>query len=44
MCPVCGQKLLRLLSTTTVEDLPVYCKRCHQESIVNIPPEPVPRA
>lgn len=44
MCPVCGQKLLRLTSTTTAKDLPVYCKRCRQESIVNILPEPVPRA
>lgn len=45
MCPKCGkQKLLRLTPATEVKDLPVYCKRCCQESIVNISPEPAPRA
>lgn len=45
MCPKCGkQKLLRLTETTTAKDLPVYCKRCGQESVVNISPEPAPRA
>lgn len=45
MCPKCGvQKLLRLAPTTEVKDLPVYCKHCKQESIVNILPEPEPRA
>ncbi|MBE6959951.1 MAG: hypothetical protein E7448_04425 [Ruminococcaceae bacterium] len=42
MCPICGKKLLRLTSTTTAKDLPVFCKHCHQESIVNILPEPEP--
>lgn len=37
-CPVCGtQKILRILPSTVVKDLPVYCKRCKQESVVNIP-------
>lgn len=37
MCPACGQfKVLRLLPNTQAKNLPVYCKRCHKESIVNI--------
>ncbi|HIT31669.1 MAG TPA: conjugal transfer protein [Candidatus Enterenecus stercoripullorum] len=37
MCPACGrQKVLRLRPGTQAKDLPVYCKRCGQESIVNI--------
>lgn len=37
LCPVCGKhKVLRLTPGTTAKDLPVYCKRCGQESIVNI--------
>lgn len=40
MCPNCNQfKLLRLLPSTTAQDLLVYCRRCHTESLVNIPPE-----
>ena len=42
ICPVCGKgKLIKLLPTTTVHDLPCRCKRCGQESLVNIDaPEP----
>lgn len=42
ICPVCGKgKLLKLLPTTSVRNLPIKCKRCGQESIVNIKaPEP----
>lgn len=36
ICPICRKKLLRLLPTTTAEDMPVFCKRCHNESIVSI--------
>lgn len=37
MCPVCGKKkVLRLMPETTAKDLPVYCPRCGQESIVTI--------
>ena len=37
LCPVCGkQKVLRLTPGTTAKDLPVYCKLCRQESIVDI--------
>lgn len=44
MCPACGKhKVLRLTPTTVAKDLPVYCKRCGKESIVNIPnQEPAP--
>ena len=44
ICPVCGrQRVLHVLPTTAVKDLPVFCKRCRVESVVNIPtkvPEP----
>lgn len=42
ICPVCGKgKLLKVLPTTTVHNLPRPCKRCGQETVVNIEaPEP----
>lgn len=44
ICPVCNrQRIMRVLPTTKVKNLPVYCKVCHSETIVNIPsqePEP----
>ena len=41
VCPFCGSKLpLRLLPETRLKDLPVYCKRCKKETIVNTEPEP----
>lgn len=45
MCPVCGKgKLQKVLPTTTAHDLPKQCKRCGQETIVNIEaPEPASR-
>ncbi len=37
MCPRCGRgKVLRLHPSTRAKDLPVYCKVCQTESIVNI--------
>lgn len=43
MCPKCGRgKVIKLLPTTVVKDLEVYCKICKQPSIVNIPAEPAP--
>lgn len=45
MCPACGKmKLARVLPTTSVKDLALYCKHCGKESVVNILPEPEPRA
>lgn len=43
LCPVCGKHpVLWLLPTTVVKDLPVKCKRCRQESVLNISTEPAP--
>lgn len=43
LCPACGKHtVLWLLPTTEVKDLPVKCKRCGIESVVNILPEPAP--
>lgn len=37
LCPACGKHtVLFLLPTTEVKDLPVLCKRCGKESVVNI--------
>lgn len=42
ICPVCEKgKLLKLLPETTIRNLPCKCKRCGQETIVNIE-APVP--
>jgi ribosomal protein L37E len=39
-CPVCGwQRLMRLLPETRATRLPVWCRRCKRESIVDIKPE-----
>lgn len=42
MCPVCHKgKLIKLLPTTTVHDLPCKCKKCGQISKIHIEaPEP----
>ena len=40
VCPGCGKKLIKLLPSTVVQDLPMYCRFCKQEAIVNIPPKP----
>lgn len=37
MCPVCRKgKILRVTPETEARNLPVFCRRCSQESIVNI--------
>ena len=44
-CPVCGKgTVLFFRVDTLVKNLPVKCKLCGRESIVNIPPAPEPRA
>lgn len=45
VCPVCKRgKLLKLLPTTIIRDLPVKCKRCGQISKLNTAvPEPESR-
>ena len=42
ICPMCGKgKILKVNPDTTVHHLPRPCKRCGQETIVNIEaPEP----
>ena len=42
ICPVCHKgKLLRVRPSTSIRNLPCLCKRCRQETIVNIEaPEP----
>lgn len=45
LCPVCGKHtVLWLLPSTRVKDLPVKCKRCGRESVLNISTEPEPNA
>lgn len=37
LCPKCGgSKVLRIYPDTEGQRIQVYCKRCRQESIVNI--------
>jgi len=37
LCPACGRhKVLRVTPETWAENLPVYCKHCGRESIVDI--------
>jgi len=37
-CPICRQnrKLLRVEPETQATNLPVYCRKCHNETILNI--------
>lgn len=37
-CPECGRnhRLLRITDTTEARNLPVYCRTCRQEIILNI--------
>ena len=35
LCPVCGNKVLKVTSTTRLENFPVFCKRCRADHIVN---------
>lgn len=40
LCPACKKAtVLYLLPSTQVKDLPVKCKRCRAEMILNIPAE-----
>lgn len=41
-CPVCGQRLHKLLPETEAKNFVIYCRHCRKESIVNIPSVPVP--
>ena len=37
LCPACGKHtVLWLLPTTQIKDLPIKCKRCGKESVINV--------
>lgn len=37
MCPVCGSKTrLKLREDTILENFPLYCPKCKQETLVNV--------
>ena len=39
LCPACGKRVvLWVLPTSQVRDLPVKCRKCNAEMILNIPP------
>lgn len=42
ICPSCGAKLMHILPATTAQRLPVFCRKCKREHVVNI--ESVPEA
>lgn len=43
VCPECGkQTLLFPMPSTEARNLPIWCKRCNKEVLVNISPEPEP--
>lgn len=43
LCPECGKHtVLWLLPTTEIKDLPIKCKRCGKESVVNVEPLDLP--
>lgn len=37
LCPVCGNKTrLKLREDTILENFPLYCPKCKQETLVNV--------
>ena len=39
LCPLCGKHtVLWLLPDTVIKNLPIKCKRCGKESMVNVEP------
>jgi transcription elongation factor Elf1 len=45
VCPVCRkQTLLFVTAKTEAKNLPVWCKRCNREVVLNILPEPEPES
>ena len=39
ICPTCRARLLRIRPETVCRNLPIYCRRCGTELIVNISPQ-----
>lgn len=35
LCPVCHSRVLKVTSTTRLENFPVFCKRCRADHLVN---------
>ena len=35
-CPGCGKHLLRITTRTEAHELPVYCRGCRREIVLNI--------
>ncbi len=37
LCPVCGNKTrLKLREDTILENFPLYCPKCKQETLINV--------
>lgn len=37
LCPICGNKTrLRIRNDTILENFPLYCPKCKQETLINI--------
>ena len=37
LCPVCGNKTrLKLRKDTILENFPLYCPKCRQETLINV--------
>ena len=37
LCPVCGNKTrLKLREDTILENFPLYCPKCRQETLINV--------
>ena len=37
LCPVCGNKTrLKLCEDTILENFPLYCPKCRQETLINV--------
>ncbi len=37
LCPVCGNKTrLRLREDTVLENFPLFCPKCRQETLINV--------
>ena len=37
LCPICGNKTrLKLREDTVLENFPLYCPKCRQETLINV--------
>ena len=45
VCPICGRETqTRILSGTTLERFPLYCKHCRRTTLVEYHEEPEPKS